>query len=93
VIPSIGRIVLFAFYQDRARTVLVERPAIITSIVEGTTINVSVFFEVSDDIVGLVSSDDNGTIERRSRDPRIEFVLENHSDAPVAGRWRWPPRV
>jgi hypothetical protein len=79
VIPSIGRIVLFAFYQDRARTVLVERPAIVTSVTDGNVINATVFFELADGI--------------HPRDPLIEVIGPNNSDAPVAGRWRWPPRV
>lgn len=82
-------------FRDRGRDLLIERPAIITS-VDGHrgTVNLTVFFEYGDE--DECSRERSGDI---NNDPRYEDVPHNHqgpSDLlplPCANTWRWPPRV
>lgn len=71
--PSIGRIVLFTI---RIYGVLVERPAIITSVRRNGSCGLHVFREEGDE-------------EQHGIEP---YAVGFESDVPTEGCWRWPPR-
>jgi hypothetical protein len=81
--PAIGRIVHVCFpagYLPRDQRYL---PAIITSVITDTQVEVEIFYAPLQNLAAPIMKDGTALGEGTL----------TYSEDPVAGTWRWPPRV
>lgn len=84
--PTIGRTVLYRLSED------VVRPAVVVAINGGTSVNLQVFFDGSNDRPEIVPENRGVTPTVAEREAGLGWRTSAVEGIDV-GEWSWPPRV